>query len=136
MGDSFDLEKARYDRVVLLMDPDADGIHCGALLLMFFRRWMQPLLENGRIAMARAPLATIRVTDGPIHVRSENEYRLHCERLLGAGTAFESVRYRGLAGMDLAVLATTCVDPTTRVLSPVGIADADAAIAVFGGSLI
>ena len=137
MGDSFDLGKARYDRVVLLMDPDADGIHCGALLMMFFRRWMQPLLESGRIAMARAPLATIRVTDGPIHVRSENEYRFHCQRLRGAGkAAFETVRYRGLAGMDLAVLEATCVDPATRVLSPLGIADADAAIAVFGGSLI
>ena len=136
IGDSFDLGKARYDRVVLLMDPDADGIHCGALLLMFFHRWMRPLLDSGRIAMARAPLATIRVADGSIHVRYEKEYRFHCQRLRGAEKAFETVPYRGLAGMDLAVLEATCVDPATRVLSPLGIADADAAIAVFGGSLI
>ncbi len=136
-GDTFDIGKMRYGRIVLLMDPDADGIHCGALLLMFFRRWMQPLLASGRIAIARAPLATIRLTGIQIHVRSENEYRFHCERLRGAGkTAFETVRYRGLAGMDLAVLAATCVDPATRFLSPLGIADADAAIAVFGGAPI
>lgn len=134
VGDTFDLSKARYERVVLLMDPDADGIHCGVLLLMFFRRWMRPLLESGRIAMARAPLSTIRVADNQIHVRSETEYRLHCERLRKAGrTEFETVRYRGLAGMDLAVLAATCVNPGTRVLSQLGISDADAAIAVFGG---
>ena len=136
-GEAFDLSKARYERVVLLMDPDADGIHCGALLLMFFRRWMEPLLESGRIAMARAPLATIRLPNEEIHVRSENEYRAQCERLCEAGRAnFESVRYRGLAGMDLAVLAATCVDPTTRVLSPLGITDADAAIVVFGGAAL
>jgi DNA gyrase subunit B len=135
-GDTFDIGKTRYGSIVLLMDPDADGIHCGALLLMFFRRWMQPLLASGRIAIAQAPLATLRVADEQIHVRSENEYRFQCERLRGAGAvALETVRYRGLAGMDLAVLAATCVDPTTRVLSPLGIADADAAIAVFGGAL-
>ena len=137
VGEAFDLSKARYERVVLLMDPDADGIHCGALLLMFFRRWMEPLLESGRIAMARAPAATIRLSNEEIHVRSENEYRAQCERLREAGRAnFETIRYRGLAGMDLAVLAATCVDPTTRVLSPLGITDAEAAIAVFGGAAL
>ena len=135
IGDSFDFGKARYDRVVLLMDPDADGIHCGALLLMFFHRWMWPLLDSGRIGMARAPLATLHAGGTQIHVRSEMEYRAQCERLRGAGmSTFETARYRGLAGMDLAVLAATCVNPNTRVLSSVGIADADAAIAVFGGA--
>ncbi len=70
IGDDFALKKIRFARIVLLMDPDADGIHCGALLLMFFYRWMRPLLEAGHIAMARAPLATIRTASASIHVRS------------------------------------------------------------------
>lgn len=135
MGDDFNLNKMRYGRIVLLMDPDADGIHCGALLLMFFRRWMQPLIESGRILMVRAPLATIIFGDQNIHVRSEVEYRAEGERLRVAGNSnFQMNRYRGLAGIDLDVLAQTCVNPATRVLLSVGIVDADAAIAVFGGA--
>jgi DNA gyrase subunit B len=136
IGDAFDLSQARYERVILLMDPDADGIHCGALLLMFFRRWIEPLLTSGRIAMARAPMATIQANGTQFHVRSEQEHRAQSERLMEAGiSSFETVRYRGLAGMDLAVLAATCVEPATRVLTTVEIADADSAIAVFGGDV-
>ena len=61
LGDAFEIKALRYDRVILLMDPDADGIHCGALVTMFFYRWMRPLLDNGRVGMARAPLATLVV---------------------------------------------------------------------------
>ena len=134
IGDAFEIRKARYDRVILLMDADADGIHCAALLLMFFHRWMRPLIENARIVMARAPLATIRLGAEQIHVRSEAEYRAECERLRNSGISnFATNRYRGLAGMDLRVLAATCVNPQTRVLLSMGTADADSAIAVFGG---
>lgn len=137
LGESFDLSKMRYERVILLMDPDADGIHCGALLLMFFRRWMQPLLEGERLAMTRAPLATIICAGEQIHVRSETEYRAECEKLRAGGVEnFATNRYRGLAGMDLDVLAATCVTPATRVLTPLGITDADAAIAVFGSASV
>ena len=136
-GEAFDLSKVRFERVVLLMDPDADGIHCGALLLMFFYRWMRPLLESGRIAMARAPLATIHANGMQFHVRSEQEHRAQSRRLLDTGISIsESVRYRGLAGMDLAVLAATSVNPATRVLTILGTADADAAISVFGGGVM
>lgn len=54
LGDAFALQALRYDRVILLMDPDADGIHCGALVTMFFYRWMRPLLDDGRVGIARA----------------------------------------------------------------------------------
>ena len=134
VGNEFAIDKVRYDRVVLLMDPDADGIHCGALLLMFFYRWMRPLLEAGRVLMARAPMATIIAGDRQIHLRSEAEYRAECERLRNAGLPnFATNRYRGLAGTDLKVLATTCVEPETRILTVVRSVDAEAAIAVFGG---
>jgi DNA gyrase subunit B len=135
-GEHFELSKVRYEKIILLMDPDADGIHCGALLLMFFNRLMQPLLKSGRITLARAPLATIRHGKESIHVRSEQEQRAEIERLHQAGvTNVETVRYRGLAGMNMEVLAVTCVQPATRIISPLGINDADAAIAVFGGAV-
>jgi DNA gyrase subunit B len=133
-GEHFELPNVRYDKIILLMDPDADGIHCGALLLMFFNRFMQALLKSGRIALSRAPMATIRFGNDLIHVRSEQEQRAEIERLRQAGvTNFEIVRYRGLAGMNMEVLAATCIHPGTRSLVVLGIADAEAATAVFGG---
>ncbi|HYN78770.1 MAG TPA: hypothetical protein VES73_13390, partial [Lamprocystis sp. (in: g-proteobacteria)] len=126
--------------VILLMDPDADGIHCGALVSMFFYRWMRPLLDAGRVGIAQAPLATLVVESAghpqhaEHHVRSEQEQRAMIERLQALGdTQVAMRRYRGLAGTDLHVLAATCLDPATRTLRPVGAADAEAAIAVFGG---
>ena len=135
-GEHFELPNVRYEKIILLMDPDADGIHCGALLLMFFKRFMQPLLKSGRIALARAPMATIQHGKDSIQVRSQQEQRAEIERLRQAGvTKFDTVRYRGLAGMNMEVLAATCVHPATRLISPLGINDADAAVAVFGGAL-
>ena len=140
LGDRFDLQALRYDRVILLMDPDPDGIHCGALVSMFFYRWMRPLLDAGRVGIAQAPLATLVV--GSVghpryvehHVRSEQELRAVAEQLKAQGdTEVVMRRYRGLAGTDLHVLAATCLDPTTRTLRRIGAADAEAAITVFGG---
>jgi DNA gyrase subunit B len=79
-GEHFELQNVRYEKIILLMDPDADGIHCGALLLMFFNRLMQPLLQSGGIALTRAPMATIRHGNESIHVRSEQEQRAACDK--------------------------------------------------------
>ena len=140
LGDAFALQALRYDRVILLMDPDADGIHCGALVTLFFYRWMRPLLDDGRVGIARAPLATIVVESvghpqyGEHHVRSEQELRAVAGQLKTHGDPQVAMRrYRGLAGTDLHVLAATCLDPATRTLWRVGAADAEAAITVFGG---
>jgi len=140
LGDAFELEALRYDRVIMLMDPDADGIHCGALVMMFFYRWMRPLLDDGRVGIAQAPLATLVVESvghpehAEHHVRSEPELRTTTEQLKARSDArIDMRRYRGLAGTDLPVLAATCLDPSTRTLRRVGAADAEAAITVFGG---
>jgi DNA gyrase subunit B len=140
LGDAFTLQTLRYDRVILLMDPDADGIHCGALVTLFFYRWMRPLLDDGRVCAARAPLATFVVESvgHPQHaehpVRSERELRAVAEQLHArSDTQVVMRRYRGLAGTDLSVLSATCLEPATRTLRRVGAADAQAAIAVFGG---
>lgn len=58
-GEHFDMAKCRYNRIVLLMDSDADGIHCGALMMMFFYRWMHPLLESGKVELVRPPVGEV-----------------------------------------------------------------------------
>ena len=134
-GAEFDAKKLRFDRVLLLMDPDADGIHCGALMLMYFYRWMRPLLDAGKIEMVRAPLAEI-CCDGrnqPIYAYSDDHYRGICDELSKRGVQnINARRYRGLAGINVETLAVTCVDPATRKTSPMGSADAEAAITFFG----
>jgi DNA gyrase subunit B len=135
-GDAFDLAACRYDRVLLLLDPDADGIHCGALLTMFFHRWMQPLIAAGRLEMVHAPLAELKreIDAAPAYVYTEPQFQALCKEYGQPGApSFQSVRYRGLAGIDPNVLAERCLAPSTRVTRVLQARDAELAIEVFGG---
>jgi DNA gyrase subunit B/topoisomerase-4 subunit B len=137
-GAAFDLRSLRYERVVLLMDPDADGIHCGALLTLFFHRWLPALLEGGHLLMGRAPVGEIVAERGesPCYAYGHAEFLAMCARAARAdGIGARTQRYRGLAGIDAVVLARSCVDPTTRLAHPLTPADAEAARAVFAPSL-
>jgi DNA gyrase subunit B len=114
--------RSRYDRVLVLTDPDADGIHCGFLVLLFFQRFMRPLLDAGRIALVRPPWGEV-VAEGELLLAfSEPELVAIADRYRGR----ESVavrRYRGLAALDADLVKETCVDPTTRRTDPVSAAD-------------
>lgn len=125
----------RFERVILLFDPDADGIHCGALMSMFFYRWMRPLLERGQVAMIQPPLFEVISprTGETLHAYSESQYRKLCGELERLKIPFESRRYRGLASMNTSSLITTCIDPSTRNLQPLNVSDAETAIRVFMG---
>ena len=127
----FRLGGLRYDRVLLLMDPDADGIHCGVLMLLFFHRWMRPVLEAGRIGIVRAPWGEVSVAGDPtVHLaRSEPELTALAGRLQESG-ATTVRRYRGLAGIEAAVIRDTCVVPATRRAERVGVAEVEAMIAM------
>jgi DNA gyrase subunit B/topoisomerase-4 subunit B len=133
LGDAFALDRARYGRVILLMDPDADGIHCGALMLMFFHRCMRPLLEAGRVLMARPPWGEVTYAgeDGPRHAWSDEEFAALCAELRRSGRDGTTLRYRGLAGLDPAMLAASCLDPATRRTAVMTVRDAEMAIALF-----
>jgi len=134
-GDQMDLAQLRYDRVILLFDPDADGIHCGALMLMFFHRWMRPLLESGRLSVIRAPLyeVTSPKTGDTLHAFSDSHYQRLRVELDKQSIDFQGQRYRGLASMSAATLFATCIDPQTRNIHQLGCEDAEAAIRVFCG---
>jgi len=112
----------RYHRILLLMDPDADGIHCGVLLLMFFHRWMPRLIEAGRVELVRPPWGEITV-GGRLHrASSDAELTALADRARAAGPVTVR-RYRGLAAIDADVIRDTCVTPSTRRVSRVSPAD-------------
>jgi DNA gyrase subunit B len=131
--DQFDLAKLRYHRVILLFDPDADGIHCGALMLMFFHRWMRPLLESGRLSVIRPPLYEISSpqTCDKLHAYSDAAYRRLCIKLKEQGIDYQGQRYRGLASMSDVTLVQTCLDPRTRNINRLTCKDAESAIRIF-----
>ncbi|MFM8283746.1 MAG: toprim domain-containing protein [Planctomycetaceae bacterium] len=109
IGGPFERPRVPFDRVVVLMDPDADGIHCGALVIAFLARWMRPLVDDGLVRIVRPPWGE-RVTEDGTRVAlawSESELRTP-----DAGTVAR--RFRGLAAIDGATLATTCVASATR----------------------
>lgn len=129
-------ERCRYERVILLFDPDADGIHCGALTLMYFFRMLRPLLAAGFVCLVRAPLHEIRGSGADhdwVRYAFSDEHLQAILRELPEPSSVQRVRYRGLAGMDQTTLRQTCLHPATRTLNRLQIEDAEAAIAMFGG---
>ena len=136
-GDTLNLTARHYDRVLLLLDPDADGIHCGALLLMYFQRWMPALLEGGHVWMVRAPLGEVRLgNDAPVqfaYTQAQFLALAEAARALPAGQG-TVLRYRGLGGLSGAHLHQTCLDPATRLAHVMGPADAAMAVEVFGAA--
>lgn len=131
------LANLRFSTINCLFDPDADGIHCGALLLMFFARWMRPLLASGRIHLIRAPLFEMVAhrSDGEILLAHPDSVA-RCDDIKAAWIALGALNinihhYRGLGSINADVLWRTCVAPDTRQSTGVGLGAAQAAIDVF-----
>jgi DNA gyrase subunit B len=132
------LEAMRYQRVLLLFDPDADGIHCGALMLMFLYRWLRPLLSSGRVEMVQAPLFHISYRKPgredllSCYASFPDQCQRMCKELRERGaTDVHAQHHRGVGSMDAAVLSATCLEPATRTTRVVGVDEARAAIDVF-----
>lgn len=135
-GPGFALARLRYERVLILMDPDADGIHCGLLLQMFFYQWLRPLVESGRLLTVWAPMAEIQVAGqaNPVPAYTEPHLQSVRDTLRRDGARIlDTIHYRGLGGMNPAMLARTCVIPASRTVAPVEVPDVRRAIEVFGG---
>ena len=136
-GEHFNMNTMRFERIVLLFDPDADGIHSGALMLMYFYKYMSPLFNAGKILMVHPPWLqfTIAGRTEPLYAYAEAQGHDIAEQLRAQGTGFQTLRYRGLAGIDRDILVSACIAPETRVTRTMKLKDAEAAIAVFGGGL-
>lgn len=113
---------ARYERVLVLTDPDADGIHCGFLVLLFLQRFMRPLLEAGRVGIVRPPWGEVVVAGELLLAFSEPELAAIADRHRSRG-GIAVRRYRGLAALDADLLNMTCVNPATRRIDAVSPAD-------------
>ena len=123
-----DPARSRYDRVLVLTDPDADGIHCGFLVLLFCYRWLRPLLDLGRVHLVRPPWGEV-VVGGELRLAfSEPELTTLATRSRSGGGQVR--RFRGLAALDADTLRETCVDPATRRVEQVSAAAVAAMIQV------
>ena len=133
-GEVSDITERRFERVLLLFDPDSFGIHSGALMLMYCYRWMRLLLAAGVVSIVRAPLYVLTVSDTDIsqHAYSPEHAAKLITRLKQLGhTHINTHHPRGLASIDPPRLASSCVNPATRKADVMTVADAEAAIAVF-----
>ncbi len=133
-------DRCRYSRIVLLFDPDADGIHGGALMLIYFYQQFPALLSAGHVAVVRPPLfeLTYAETAHPGAPRStqlaytEEQFQQRQRELnLSGAVRLKTQRMRGLGGMPTELLRTTCIDPATRNTYRLTVADAQSAIAIF-----
>jgi DNA gyrase subunit B len=124
---TYQTAELRYGRILLLMDPDADGIHCGALLLLFFHRWMPRLIESGRVELVRPPWGEVAAAGRVHRGLSDDELTALADRFRDQGPVTVR-RYRGLAAIDADVIRDTCVAPATRRTTRVSPADVAAMI--------
>ncbi len=138
-GRSFDIDQARYGKVILMSDADVDGAHIRTLLLTLFFRYMRPLIEEGRVFAAVPPLHRVVVMHPgskpteTIYTYTEKELHTLLAKLQKAGRRWQDPiqRYKGLGEMDADQLATTTMDRSGRMLRRVRVEDADAATRVF-----
>jgi len=131
VGNDFDVGRLRYGRVIIMTDADVDGAHIRTLLLTFFFRYMQGLIEEGHLFIAQPPLYQIKNKKDVTYVYTEDEKNNYLKNLNGTPAAVDLQRYKGLGEMNPEQLWVTTMDPGTRTLLQVTIEDAAAADRTF-----
>jgi DNA gyrase subunit B len=137
IGEEFDLSKARYHKIVMLMDADVDGAHIRTLVLTFLFRYMRELIEAGYVYIAQPPL--YQISPRGSKSRKNTRYALNdrerdrivAEMTTAAGKKPEIGRLKGLGEMDAEQLEITTMSPATRKMLQVTLADAAAADQMF-----
>ena len=138
-GASFDLDSARYQRVIMMSDADVDGAHIRCLLLTLFHRYLRPMLDAGRVFAAVPPLHRIELANPRkgqqkyTYTYSDGELRRTLLELERKGQRWKEPlqRYKGLGEMDAGQLAETTMDPRHRTLRRIRVEDTAAATAMF-----
>jgi DNA gyrase subunit B len=138
-GKSFELDEARYGRIIMMSDADVDGSHIRCLLLTLLYRYMRPLIDSGRVFAAMPPLHRIEVIGGGgkkgevLYTYSDDEMKKVTADLTKQGKRWKEPiqRYKGLGEMDADQLRETTMDPDHRTLRRVTVKDAQAAEQMF-----
>lgn len=130
IGEDFDIEKARYHKVVIMTDADVDGAHIRTLLLTFFYRYMRPLLEHGYIYIAQPPLYQIKQGRTVRYAYTDAQLDETLEQLPQSPRPALQ-RYKGLGEMNAEQLWETTMNPETRTLLQVRLEDAIEADEIF-----
>jgi len=124
IGEGFDLSGRRYGRVIIMTDADVDGSHIRTLLLTFFFRYMQPLMEEGHLYIAQPPLYRLAHKNQARYLYSDGEKDRVIKELCLDSDKVNLQRYKGLGEMNPEQLATTTMMPAHRTMRQVDIADA------------
>ncbi|EGT4715198.1 DNA topoisomerase (ATP-hydrolyzing) subunit B [Clostridioides difficile] len=129
IGEDFDIDKARYHKIIIMTDADVDGAHIRTLLLTFFFRYMRPLIDEGYVYAAQPPLYKVTKQKKEHYVYSDKELNILLDEIGRNGVELQ--RYKGLGEMNAEQLWETTMNPETRTLLQVTVEDAAIADEVF-----
>jgi len=129
IGDDYNIDKARYHKVIIMTDADVDGAHIRTLILTLFFRHMKPLIDAGYIYIAQPPLYRVAKGKAEYYVYSDRELQAKLQELGDKNVSIQ--RYKGLGEMNPEQLWETTMNPETRTLLKVTMEDAIAADEMF-----
>jgi len=129
VGNDFEIEKARYHRLIIMTDADVDGAHIRTLLLTFFYRYMTPLIKEGYVYIAQPPLYKVNKGKKEYYVYNDEELQKLLDKIGREGYGIK--RFKGLGEMNPGQLWETTMNPATRTILQVSLEDAKKADEIF-----
>jgi DNA gyrase subunit B len=131
IGDTLDMGKLRYHKIIIMSDADVDGLHITTLVLTLLFRFFRPLIEGGYVYVAQPPLHKVEIGKKKFYFLNDQEKDDFVTKAKSAGKVPVSNRFKGLGEMNPEQLRDTTMDPKSRVLKKVHIEDAEEAEKVF-----